>query len=243
MRANIDINNNLNTMTKSSYYLQGRLFPTVLTVIPLLILVNTFVSDLYYETLKNIFQVLPTITNLGLSAALLFLMVQINRFVSKEVFQRFFFMDEINMPTTNHLLWSDTFFDNSIKEKIRLKISKKFDINLLTELEELTDEKKARKIIVSAVSQIRNVLRDNKLLLQHNIEYGFFRNLLGGCLIAIIFSFAIITYGFVIKDYSIKLTGIIFSIIYSLPVLFCSQIIKRYGNYYSKILYEQFLTL
>lgn len=230
-------------MTVSSYYARGRLFPTILTIVPLLIFVNVIVSILYSDNLKEIFKVLPIITNLGLSAALLFLMVQINRLISKEIFQRFYFQDEINMPTTNHLLWSDKFFDNSVKEIIRSKIQTKFGINLMSEIEEIAEELKSRKQITTAVSQIRNSLRDSKLLLQHNIEYGFFRNLLGGCIIAVLFSIIILIYGVAKPEYSLKITGIILTIIYCIPILFSRPIIKRFGYYYSKILYEQFLSI
>ena len=230
-------------MTKSTYYIEARLFPTVLTVIPLLILGNTIIHDLYYDTLKSIINVLPLLTNLGLSAALLFLMVQINRFVAKEVFQRIYFKDEIFMPTTTHLLWNDNFFEFSIKENIRNKIKDRFHITLLTKEEELDDSIKGRKLIVSSVSQIRNVLRDNKLLLQHNIEYGFFRNLLGGSLIAIFFSIILLIYGKIENASGITIAALICLIIYLIPILFSSIIIKRYGIYYSKILFEQFLTL
>ncbi len=230
-------------MTVSAYYIRGRLFPTILTVIPLLIFVNAIVATHYNDSLKDIFKVLPLVANLGLSTALLFLMVQINRFIAKEVFQRFFFQDEIYMPTTNHLLWADNFFENSVKELIRNKIKTKFGLTLMTELEETANEFKSRKQIVTAVSQIRNNLRDNELLLQHNIEYGFFRNLLGGCLIAILFSGVLLIYGAVNHENSLKLTGIVLSIIYLVPLLFSKIIIKRYGNYYSKILYEQFLSI
>ena len=226
----------------NKYYLKARLFPTVLTVIPLLILVNMLVSTFLHDTLKAIQEILPLITSLGLSAALLFLMVQVNRTVSKEIFQRFFFQDEIEMPTTNSLLWSDSGFDDSTKEQIRVKIKEKFGINLMSKEEEKTAEPKSRKQIVTAVSQIRNFLRDNFLLLQHNIEYGFFRNILGGSLIAVICSVGIIIYGTVVDEPSTKMTGIILGVIYSVPLFFSKQIINYYGKYYSKILYEQFLS-
>jgi hypothetical protein len=193
--------------------------------------------------LKEIFLILPLITGLGLSASLLFLMVQINRFVAKEVFQRFYFQEEIRMPTTNHLLWTDTFFDTSIKEKIRSKIQIKFGLTLMTHEEETLNEPKSRKQIVTAVSQIRNCLRNNTLLLQHNIEYGFFRNLLGGCLVSIIFSISILIYGLFENKSSMMHTGIFLTIIYAIPIILSKPIIRRFGNYYSKILYEQFLTI
>lgn len=78
-------------MKTTSYYIKARFFPTLLTVIPLLILVNVIIAPVYHNSLSQIFDILPIITNLGLSGALIFLMVQVNRLVSKEVFQRFYF--------------------------------------------------------------------------------------------------------------------------------------------------------
>jgi hypothetical protein len=230
-------------MTLNSYYIRARLLPTALTVIPLLIFTNVIMMNYCHEALKEILSILPFLTSIGFSTALLFLMVQINRFIAKEVFQRIYFKEETQMPTTNHIMWSSIHYDNSTKTNIRSKIKSKFDITLMSPDEERADEANARKQICIAVSQIRNSLRDNKLLLQHNIEYGFFRNLLGGCLIALIFSICILIYGFTTAEMGLKITGIALSIIYLIPILFSSLIINRFGSYYSKILYEQFLSI
>lgn len=204
---------------------------------------NVILFKLFHNELKELFDVLPLLTNIGISTALIFLMVQLNRLIAKEIFQRFYFQDELKMPTTNHLLWKDTFFDQTIKEKIRTKITSKFEIQIQNLIEEQANELNSRKQIVTAVSQIRNSLRDNKLLLQHNIEYGFFRNLVGGSLIALIFSIIILVYGVSLEQQNLKFIGIFFISIYLLIILFSKTIIKRFGNYYSKILYEQFLSI
>jgi hypothetical protein len=146
------------------------------------------------------------------------------------------------MPTTNYLMWDNDFFTKSTKQTIYNKIQSRFNIRLLEEKEAESNEKRARKQIVIAVSQIRNTLRDNKLLLQHNIEYGFFRNLLGGCIFALIFSIGIFILGLVSGSNALIITSCILVFIYLIPVFFSSSIIKRFGKYYSKILYEQFLS-
>jgi hypothetical protein len=227
----------------NTYYFKARLFPTVLTSIPAIILYNRFVSSLYHEKLKNIFLVLPTITDIILSSAIVFLLVQVNRFLSKEIFQKLYFKDEINMPTTNLLLKSNYELETSIKKKIEDKIKNKFGINLLSETNESVDVLRARKLIVTAVSQIRNILRDNSLLLQHNIEYGFFRNLIGGSFLAFVISVIILIHSYCSFDLTIRNLGWILTVAYFLPILFSKLIIDRYGKYYAKILYEQFLTI
>lgn len=231
------------TLPVNTYYLKARLFPTILTSIPALILYNKFVSSTYHDKLQNMYSALPTITDVILSGAIVFLLVQINRFISKEMFEKLCFQDELNMPTTTLLLKSNTELDNIIKQKIENKIKDKFGITLLSSTEESANEKRARKLIVSTVSQIRNILRDNFMLLQHNIEYGFFRNLIGGSLLAFIFSIAIIIVSHFKIDIYFRNLGIILSCIYSIPLLLSKLFIKRFGKYYAKILYEQFMSV
>jgi hypothetical protein len=230
-------------MTVDKYYIWARLFPTILTSIPAILFFNGFVAPIYYETLATVFQTLPTITNATFSAAIVFLLTQLNRFCAKEFFENVFFREERMMPTTNHLLWKDSFFAKEIKQKIRMKIIEKFDITLLSEKEEETDELNARKLTVSAVSQIRSSLQDNSMLARHNMEYGFFRNLIGGSLLAVIFSILILISALINSQQQLKLIALVLLIVYLIPVLLSHFFIKKFGNYYSKILYEQFLTL
>ena len=230
-------------MAINNYYFKARLFPTVLTSIPAIILYNKFVANLYHDKLENIYAGLPTITDVIFSGAIIFLLVQINRFLSKEIFQRIYFEDEINMPTTNLLLKSNSELETSIKQKIEDKIKSKFEINLLTSTEESADDQRARKLIATTVSQIRNLLRDNGLLLQHNIEYGFFRNLIGGSFIAFVISLIIVASSQYTTDITTRNLGWTLTCIYFLPILLSKFIINRYGKYYAKILYEQFLTI
>ncbi len=230
-------------MKINAHYFKARLFPTVLTSIPLFVFVTQVLNPLYGESLKKVYDILPMLTNLGIYAGVVFLCVQINRFISKEIFQQYFFKEDIKMPTTNYLLWNNVFFALDIKKAIRDKILTSFNISLLNAQDEVQDEIRARNLIVHAVSQIKNKLRGNPILFQHNIEYGFVRNLLGGSLIAILFSMAIVTYAFIHSDLILRNTGFILLAIYLLLIIFSKLLIDRYGKYYAKVLYEQFMSL
>ncbi|MBA9077081.1 hypothetical protein [Rufibacter quisquiliarum] len=201
------------------------------------------ITPFYEDSLKSIYEVLPIITNFGLSAAVIFLSTQINRVVSKEIFEHLFFNDELKMPTTEYLLWINDYLDTQIKEALHKKIKEKLGIELLSELDERSNEHRARKINATAVSQIRNKLRDNPLLFQHNIEYGFFRNLIGGSFLATFISIFITVYSYFKGIELLFATGIILLLVYLIPIILSKFFIKRYGNYYSKILFEQYLSL
>jgi hypothetical protein len=225
------------------YYLNARLFPTVLTSIPTLLVYYKYIVPLYHGKLENVIAVLPAITTIVLSSAIIFLLTQINRFISKEIYQRIYFNEEINMPTTNLLLKSNSEFEISIKQKIEDKIKTKFELRLLSETEELSDVIRARKLIVTAVSQIKNSLRENSLLLQHNIEYGFSRNLIGGSTIALVICIFMLVLSYNSKDISMIYLSWILSIMYFLPIAFSKIILDRLSKNYAKILFEQFLTI
>lgn len=227
----------------TNYYIKARLFPAILTSIPVLVFYNIYVAETYNDDLTNIFSALPIITNTLLSSAILFLMVQINRLISKEVFQKIYFKDELEMPTTNYLLKSNTYFPPLVKRQIEDKSLSLFEIQLLSETEERADEFAAKKIIVIVVSQIRNMLRENSMLLQHNIEYGFFRNLIGGSLISFVFSVVMLIVAIFQDDDVIRNLSIAFAIFYIVPLLLSKVIIDKYGKYYAKILFEQFLSI
>jgi hypothetical protein len=230
-------------MFKDVYFYRGRLFPALITSIPILVFFNKIIAVEYYNALKNVFDVLPIITHLGLSTAVIFLCVQINRLLAKEIFQRLYFKEETHMPTTNYLLWKNDFYEDSIKLKIRDKIQHRFGITLLTIAEEQQNENRARRLIATAVSQIRISLKGNKMLFQHNVEYGFWRNLIGGCVLAVIFYAITFFYGRSNGLSDLKVLGFIACTIYLLPIIFSKLIIKKYGQYYAKILYEQFLSI
>jgi len=226
----------------NQYFIRARLFPTILTSIPIIIFINYVLNKELYPSLEQIYSILPTLTSFGISGAIIFLSIQINRIVSKELFQKFYFNEEIEMPTTKMILWQDSKLDKNIKSKIRKKINDRFQIKLKNEIEEISDLEGSKKQIVFAVSQIRNLLRGNIFLFRHNIEYGFIRNLIGGSLIAFIISIIILTYALITQDKTLEITSIILIIIYILPLIFSKFIINMFGNYYAKTLYEQFLT-
>jgi len=228
-------------MKRSEYFIKARLFPTILTSIPILCLYY-FAIGKDLESFITFISEIEWLGNVTIFTAIVFAFVQINRFTSKELFQRFYFKDEIDMPTTKYLLFENSFFASHIKEKIRLKIASDYGIQLLDEQSEKDNPTEAKKVITSAVSRIRNSTRDNKMILQHNIEYGFVRNLIGGSLIAaVISSINLFVFSQIILNplaFKINLASII---VYVVPILLSKFLINKYGHYYAKILYEQFL--
>ena len=62
-----------------------------------------------------------------------------------------------------------------------------FQIQLLPKAKEKENLPLSKLIIVNAVQQMREVTRDDAILLQYNYEYGFCRNYLGASVLSIVY--------------------------------------------------------
>jgi hypothetical protein len=224
------------------YYLQARLLPTVITSVPLGVMVYVMVAP-RRQDLEEVFSLLPETLLLAFYTGLVFLSTQIIRLVGIKLFQDIIFKGEMYMPTTSQLLWSDTTIDESIKTNIRQRIKSRFSIDLLTPDEEAGNETRARSLIVTATSQIRNSLRNNRLLLQHNIEYGFWRNLIGASVVAVAVSVGLFLWGAFNNLAWLKSASLTMTILYLVPILFSKPLVNWFGRRYTKVLLEQFLSL
>ncbi len=223
-----------------NYYTRARLFPTVLASVPMIVFYAHVIHPITNEYLSPVWEYLPLLTDFSINAALVFLLTLMNRYVSKAVFQTVLFQDELRMPTTDWLMPNSTTSDLATRSRVYELIKHDYKIDVDKELASLANEGEQRKYIVHVVGLIRNRLRGNEMLLQHNIEYGFFRNLIGGCIFAVLFSLGIIIYAACNANCGLLWTGIILILLYALPLLFAKRIIKYHGNNYATVLFEQY---
>ncbi len=87
-------------MKLDRYDIQARLLPAVLCSVPIFLFqyyyLNKHAADFSEAILKLRF--LGPIT---LTIALIYLFMQVNRFIAKEVFEKRYFRNELDMPTTS----------------------------------------------------------------------------------------------------------------------------------------------
>ncbi len=87
-------------------------------------------------------------------------------------------------PSTRLVLWSDKTLGDDWKVTAHDAVEAALSIKLLSRNEEEKDGNRARKLIADAFMQVRTILDlespKGKCEI-HNAEYGFARNLLGGC--------------------------------------------------------------
>lgn len=222
------------------YNRAARIYPSIIILIPFLLF--TIYCDI--DNLKDVFDDLlnvKIIGNITISIVLLYLLIQANRFLGKFLFEKSMFKNELEMPTTNFLLFNNSEFSKDYKIRIRKHIKSDFQIDLPDESEENENRVDARKRIVEAVGLIRQKVKNGRLLLQHNIEYGFARNLIGGSIIGVSMSLIDIVYFYINDNKVIGGISIVLTIFFVVLLLLHRPIIKHLGNQYAKRLFQEYL--
>lgn len=227
----------------SEYSLKARVFPAILTSLPLILLANATFDYKVHEWL-NSNDYATLFGNGTLVMAIVFALAQLNRFVGAEVFERFISKDETNFPTTRLMLPNCAEMSDAIREAIRLKAQKDFGLQLPSTVLPL-EEPMARRHISDIVRRIRERTRNHKLLLQHNIEYGFVRNFIGACPLVLIVSgvnIYLYTHG-ILPNFPAwgYVVSLVYSVIAILMILLSKVILDRYGIRYARVLFNAYL--
>lgn len=230
-------------MKIDSYSLKARYAPALITiVVPVATINHFFVSEELYKYLNSMAGIKIT-SNVAISAILLYFLSEVGRIVGKNIFEKILFKDESRMPTTNLLMYSDETYSHQHKKKFREKVLKDLGIELPTLEEESKNESEARKRIVEVVALIRKKLHLNSFLLQHNIEYGAMRNLVGGAVVGLILSIGgIVFFHYFYVKASAVYVLLTIGAIYAIIIVFGKVVIEFYGKNYAKILIREYLT-
>jgi hypothetical protein len=224
----------------NEYELKARLFPAFLAMFPIVLFSHFYLYQKIPQFIDSVIMA-KIFSDISILAIFFYAVMQFSRFVSKKFLQDNFFQGELHFPTTEYLLYSSDKYSVDRKEKIREKIKNDFGISLFEKNEEANNETEARKKINEAVALIRGKVRDGRLLLQHNIEYGFIRNLIGGLAIAIPFGLFDFFFFMTQKNtVAVIISGIIF-LIYFAVLTFGKAILKYYAYNYADVLYNEYL--
>ncbi len=229
-------------MKFDEYSIKARLLPALATsVLPAAVFNYFYVSEEFSKFVGYILGI-KFLSTISLSLILLFFLSEFGRSIAKGIFEHLYFNDEMSMPTTLFMLYKDNTYSDEYKNLFRKRVKKDFGLVLAGREQESNDELDAKRKIVECMAFVRKKLKENKFLLQHNVEYGAMRNAIGGSVIGLIvciwnvYFFSSVFPNVVAMNISYFLLGVY------ILVLICSRlIIKLYGRSYGKILFREYL--
>ena len=208
------------------YVRQARVYPAAIGVLPIFVLVSLSLKDcftdyeIFFRSISSIFQLLGLAGVASLATGYFF--TEIFRETSKWLLQYTKFgKDGSEFPTTKLLLWRNAEISNDYHDAIYIKVKEEFGIRLPTREEEENDLENAKKVVVEVVRLMRQGTRQDKILRQYNIEFGFCRNCLGASVwsIVCIVAFFVINYFAALVPYWYVLVTFMAQIVLTVGVL------------------------
>lgn len=228
-------------MRLDKYEIFARLLPTILTGLPLYVLYYFAFGSEVHRFLGSLL-LLSVASGITVLAILTYYKMQMDRFVSKEVFERRVFRDGSHMPTTEYLLHLDRSMSAAMKERVHRKVDTEFQIQIPTETMEQSNEEESRRVVRDVVGMIIQRLRNRPLVHQHNVEYGFARNLLGGSLTGSLLAITnIVVFVFLVPNSIGLVTSLVLLSVYLLIIFFSKRILFSFGRAYCRVLIQEFM--
>ena len=225
------------TRVFSKYTFKARLLPIILCAIPFLIIQYLFIGPGFSAKLPWIDEY-PLVWYSASFSAIGYLLSFINRIIAKSIFEK----SESFMPTTEFMLYSNGEFSPEYKEKLYKKIKSDFDFVLPDASEQLKNEVSSRKRIAEGIGFVRKKVGNGELLLQHNIEYGFLRNLAGASLVSeVIVSLLLVSKYFMGVPIIPTWVLVVLIIIYLIPLIIHMIYNKEIAALYARTLFSEYL--
>ncbi len=222
-----------------NYTIKARYFPVILTMFPFIVL-RYFLLDWKLGWFVNFLSHIKILWSIGYFAVIFYILFLINRTIWKFLFERRFFDNWKDLPTTQALMHQTSSYSHEYIESIWNKVKNDFWLILPSKEECVADLDNSKKRIIEIVSQIRAKVKSGNLLLQHNIEYWFRRNLIWWSPMMIISAW-IWAYFLYSKEVIIWFYLMILTIIIWLLLLILSKwLMEVYGEQYSKILFQEY---
>ncbi len=179
----------------------------------------------------------------GITLAIVFLYFfsELIRTTSKFI-ERRYFVNRMGFPTTYLMMYEDKTFSRIYKDTYRQKAKALFGMDLPSLAEERDNPTEARKRLQEIAKLVILRIGSGRLVMKHNIWYGFFRNLIGGSLYSVVFCILNICIGAVILENTTFWTSSLILLIgYASLLVLRKHILIQHAEAYAKQLFAEFM--
>ncbi len=218
------------------YDIEARYVPAVLSSAPFIALGFYFIAGIDVGFWSKLFTL--SFGGITMTIALYKLAEQSCRLAGKYIEYRLF-KDGLYFPTTTYLIATDNTLSPERKQKLYKKIKKLHKVDLSATS---TDTPENRRRINEVVGQVRRVfIGKDTMVAQRNIQYGFFRNLAGGTLLAIPASIVCIILAAIVNSVAAARVSEVLLAAYLLIFIFAVPILRFLGKQYAITLFDELL--
>jgi hypothetical protein len=230
-------------MKFDTYTIQARFFPALVSSVPIFILWYFIIREPDWKGFLEFILSMRFLGGISFSLIFLYFYSQFIRITSK-YFERKYFTAAKGFPTTYFMCYDDQTYSSDYKDKFRERVRKTLKLQPFDAAEEKVNPAEARSRITECFNHIRLKIGDGKLVLKHNIWYGFSRNLIGGAIYGVIFCTCnIITGFFLLKAVPLAIASLLLLIIYLSILAFRRAIMFQNAEAYARQLISEFMSI
>lgn len=223
------------------YGMLARVFPSLLTAIPVFVLLFFLSADAELKELGQFLLSLKFYGGITLGLVALYFYGQMIRFVSK-LLEESYFIKRSGFPSAYLMSYADGTHSKAYKDKYRTKVKRDFDMDLPDETAEAQDPEEAKKRLAEATKQVILKVQKGQLVFKHNIWYGFVRNLTGGAFLSLAVCTANILLGLtVIKNSRLVAVSLVLLIPYGFLLVFWKPLLRQNAEAYAKQLIAEYM--
>lgn len=218
------------------YDIEARYVPAVLSSAPFIALGFYFIAGIDIGFWSKLFTL--SFGGITMTIALYKLAEQSCRLAGKYLEYRLF-KDGLYLPTTTYLIVTDDTLSPERKKELYQKIKTLHKVDLSTAS---IDTPENRRRINEVIGQVRRkFIGKDTMVAQRNIQYGFFRNLSGGTLLAIPASIIGIILATLTRSVAAARVSEVLLICYLLILIFAVPILRFLGKQYAITLFDELL--
>ncbi len=223
-----------------NYNLKARICPSIISLTPALYCLYNVLIDKYdFELIMTSWASFIKLTGgIAISTAISYFISTIISNIGKIFYENLLWgNNQVSKPSNLILLMNNTVLSIDKKERIRNKIRIEFNFVIPDDRDDVFEKEKVLQCIDDIMPNIRNMTRSDVVLFDKLCQYGFFRNLFGGCFIGLTVLIATI-----ILDKNAFSWPEIIAIIYTCLLLLSIPIVNYFGCMYAKALFNAYLS-
>lgn len=232
-----------NMIKFDTYTTYARLFPALISSVPVFVIWYFIIREPDWKGLLEFVSSLKVLGGISLSLIFLYFYSLFIRITSK-YFERRYFTCARGFPTTYFMLYEDKTYSSDYKDKFRERAKKALKLEPLDAAGEQLNPLEARSRISECFNHIRLKVGGGKLVLKHNIWYGFSRNLVGGAIYGSLFCSCNAFIGrFIFHSAPLVIVSLTLFVAYVSILLFRRAILFQNAEAYAKQLISEFMSI
>lgn len=221
----------------NKYIFFARYIPGLISISPLTLLYFFLTKEFNDYEIKEYFESMHFILGISGTFVLTFFISMVVREFGSFLESKYF-NKRLGVPSNYLMLFQNNKLPDQVKIKFRNRISKDFNLELHSKIEEVRNTDESLKLLAQASKILSTKYQQDIQIKEANISYGFARNVSGGLFLSLPSLIVSLAAGIILNSPVLILLSLIYGAVFILIAIFHKQWITRNAEKYAEKLYS-----